>query len=97
MKIPKAKEKTKTDEVQYRYVIECKQPENSIIILDVAQDDIILNADGEMDCPLDTVLRKNNYTIDDLTKHQCDQAHFVRAAGSERIILRTISLNSEFY
>lgn len=73
----------------YQYNVECR---NQTVVLDIENSDLIYNADGEVDCPLDLVLRKNNYSFQDLMKWESDSVHFVETDGDCETILRTIPL-----
>lgn len=49
--------------------------------------DIITNADGELDCPLDTVLRKNGYSLNDLMSWETREICLVLVEeGIEKIV-----------
>ncbi|MBT2731038.1 hypothetical protein [Carnobacterium sp. ISL-102] len=66
---------------------------NQTIRLDVESSDVLVNADGMIDCPIDTVLRKNEYTFDDLNSWLAEEIHFVLIDNDDEQILRTIKLN----
>ena len=79
-----------TPEDQYLYIIKGTK-EN--IVLEIDPRDVILNADGELDCPLDVVLRKNNYTFNHLNEWDAREINFIRIHEDETKILGTISLD----
>ncbi|WP_156956000.1 hypothetical protein [Carnobacterium pleistocenium] len=66
---------------------------NQTIRLDVEINDVLINADGAIDCPIDTVLRKNNYTFDDLNSWSAKEIYFVIIKDDEEQILHTIHLD----
>ncbi|SFJ83193.1 hypothetical protein SAMN04488569_100122 [Marinilactibacillus piezotolerans] len=72
---------------KYKYVIECKSMQ---ITLTVDNNDIIHNADGDIDCPLETVLRKNHFTLYELKKWGLVSIHFVEIANEEETIRNQI-------
>lgn len=63
------------------------------IQLDVEESDVLVNADGVLDCPIDTVLRKNNYTFDDLNSWLAKEIQFIMIRNGVKQILHRISLN----
>lgn len=79
-----------TKAIQYRYIIECK---NKSVELEVEDRDVFRNADDEIDCPLDVVLRKNNYTFNDLMTWDAREILFVKIADGELTVINKVSLN----
>ncbi|OJF95331.1 hypothetical protein [Alkalibacterium sp. 20] len=79
-----------TSTIQYRYIIECK---DKTVELEVANQDVINNADDEIDCPLDVVLRKNNYDLSDLTSWNAREIRFVKVNDDEEYVLKKVLLN----
>lgn len=79
-----------THKVHYLYIVKGKK-EN--IALEVDDRDVIENADGDIDCPLDVVLRKNDFTFDHLNIWQATEIHFIRSNGNETETLHKISLD----
>lgn len=77
-------------QVAYQYVLKGRDGD---IVLDIDEKDIIQNADGELDCPLDTVLRKNNHSFSDLTEWQIQSIHFIERVNEEESVLQSIELN----
>lgn len=65
-------------------------------ILTVCQEDLIENADGQLDCPLEYVLRRNQLSMNDLNALSPERAIFVHQKGEKRTILNEISLNINF-
>ena len=63
------------------------------IQLDVEESDVLVNADGVLDCPIDTVLRKNNYTFDDLNSWLAKEIQFIMIKNDVEHIIHRISLN----
>ena len=63
------------------------------IQLDVEESDVLVNADGVLDCPIDTVLRKNNYTFDDLNSWLAKEIQFIMIKNDVKQVLHRISLN----
>ncbi|AGY82820.1 MULTISPECIES: hypothetical protein [Carnobacterium] len=63
------------------------------IQLDVEESDVLVNADGVLDCPIDTVLRKNNYTFDDLNSWLAKEIQFIMIKNDVEQIIHRISLN----
>ena len=74
----------------YLYVI---IGQHETVRLNVDNKDVILNADGILDCPFDTVLRKNQYTFEDLNTFLAREIQFIEVAGDKEEILQSISLD----
>lgn len=74
----------------YAYILEGK---NCCDTLLVDEEDLIENADGILDCPLDSVLRKNKLSLSDLNDMKTTKLLFVKLYENKTIILNTISLN----
>lgn len=79
--------------VEYAYIIEGKDAKN---ILTIANEDLIENADGILDCPLDGVLRRHNLSLTDLNSMGITRLSFVKIENKTTIILRNICLNVNF-
>ncbi|ALV22901.1 MAG: hypothetical protein RR548_02790 [Carnobacterium sp.] len=79
--------------VEYAYIIEGKDAKN---ILTIAKEDLIENADGVLDCPLDGVLRRHNLSLTDLNSMGITRLSFVKIVNKTTIILRNICLNVNF-
>jgi len=67
--------------VYYKYNVVCN---NKTVVLNVENTDLIYNADGEVDCPLDVVLRKNQYSFQDLMNWGSKYLHFVEIDGERK-------------
>lgn len=65
-------------------------------ILDIEKEDLIMNADDELDVPFDQVLRKHNLTLHDLYHLQIDELRFIRSKNDTSSVLRVIPLNINF-
>ena len=74
----------------YAYIIEGKDAKST---LNITEEDLIENADGIMDCPFDSVLRKHNLTLNDLNKMYVSKLTFVKFINETAITLKTIELN----
>lgn len=74
----------------YAYILEGKNICNT---LPVDEEDLIENADGILDCPLDGVLRKHKLSLSDLNEMKTTKLLFVKLEGKQTIILNTICLN----
>lgn len=79
-----------TPAIQYRYLIECK---DKTVELEVEDRDVLHNADDEIDCPLDVVLRKNNYSFNDLMSWDAREIRFVEVREDEERTLNSVPLN----
>lgn len=76
--------------VQYVYVLVKNDTE---IELEIDQEDFILNADDELDIPLEMILRKNHLTLNDLYTMNVQKLLFVRKDDGRSITLKQISLD----
>jgi hypothetical protein len=76
--------------IQYKYVVECK---DQSVSLEVDDRDVLRNADDEIDCPLDVVLRKNSYSFEDLMNWNAHSIIFIEVKGNEETVLNKVSLN----
>lgn len=74
----------------YQYNVKCRE---KTVVLDIEDTDLIYNADGEVDCPLDLVLRKNCYSFQDLMDWESQTVHFVEIDGDCEKILKRITLS----
>lgn len=79
-----------TPTIQYRYLIECKE---RTVELDVDDRDVLRNADDEIDCPLDVILRKNNYTFNDLMAWDAKEIRFVEVRDNKQRTLNKVLLD----
>ena len=76
--------------IEYRYIIECKE---KTVELEVDDRDVIQNADDEIDCPLDVVLRKNNYSFNDLMTWDAREIRFVKIKEEKLSVINRIPMN----
>ncbi|MBM6615382.1 hypothetical protein JTF06_10825 [Desemzia sp. RIT804] len=84
-------EKSEHDSAKkYSYVVKAK---DKIVHLKVDNADVLINADGEIDCPLDGVLRKNGYSIYDLLSWNTKEIDFIVLTNNVEQLIRTIPLN----
>ena len=74
----------------YAYILEGKNLCNT---LPVDEEDLIENADGILDCPLDGVLRKHKLSLSDLNTMKMTKLLFVKVEDKRTIVLNTICLN----
>lgn len=84
IKLPSLKQR------HYFYVV-IGRDKTTRLTIDTA--DVLINADGELDCPIDTVLRKNGYTFEDLNSWLAKEIQFIAVKEGSEEILRKISLN----
>lgn len=78
------------DTTQYEYVVECVDKQVHLL---VEARDVFHNADNEIDCPLDVVLRKNKYSFQDLMNWDAREVKFIQIVDGEETILNSVSLN----
>lgn len=76
--------------IQYKYIVECK---DQTVQLEVDDRDILRNADDEIDCPLDVVLRKNAYSFEDLMKWNAYEIQFIQIENNVETLLNRVSLD----
>lgn len=76
--------------VQYVFVLVKNDTE---IELKIDQEDFILNADDELDIPLEMILRKNHLTLHDLYTMNVQKLLFVRKDDGHSITLKQICLD----
>ncbi|EXJ23164.1 hypothetical protein ADIAL_1311 [Alkalibacterium sp. AK22] len=76
--------------VEYKYIIQCKE---QTIELEVDDRDVFYNADDEIDCPLDVVLRKNQYSLNDLMKWDARKVQFVKIIDTNVHVINSVHLN----
>ena len=81
---------TPTQSIQYKYIITCK---DRVVELEVDEQDVFYNADDELDCPLDVVLRKNAHSLNDLMAWNAREISFVQMTEEDFTVINTISLN----
>ncbi|WP_208560429.1 hypothetical protein [Marinilactibacillus kalidii] len=79
------------DALKYGYVVECK---DKTVHLSVEARDVFRNADDEIDCPLDVVLRKNDYSLQDLMSWDAREVRFIQFDDNHtEITLNSVCLN----
>lgn len=76
--------------IQYKYIIKCKERD---IELEVEDRDVFHNADDEIDCPLDVVLRKNDYSFNDLMSWDAREIQFVKLVDEDIQLINSVPLN----
>lgn len=76
--------------IQYKYIVECKE---RVVHLEVDQRDVLHNADDEIDCPLDVVLRKNSFSLQDLTHWDARKIRFIQIKDEIETTLNCVSLD----
>lgn len=79
-----------TQTIQYKYIIKCKERD---IELEVEDRDVFHNADDEIDCPLDVVLRKNDYSFNDLMSWDAREIQFVKLVDEDIQLINSVPLN----
>lgn len=72
----------------YRYIIEGP---GKLIVLKVEEEDTIVNADGEIDCPLESILRKNKLSRNDLLNWEIERIVFIEASEHNQRHIREIN------
>ena len=75
----------------YEYILEGKQINITLVIEDT---DIFLNADDEIDCPLETVLRKHSLTLKDLKMWDIQKVRFVEISDGTEKTLQVIEYSN---
>lgn len=73
----------------YAYIFEGN---GSLSTIEVEEDDLIENADGILDCPLDNLLRKHNISLYDLNELIPVQLSFVKMDDEKTIVLKKVCL-----
>lgn len=82
-----------TDNSQQKYYFYVIIGQHETIRLNVDNRDVIVNADGILDCPFDTVLRKNQYTFEHLNTILAREIQFIEVTGDKEAILQSIPLD----
>lgn len=75
---------------KYSYIVDCIDKQVHLL---VDARDVFYNADDEIDCPLDVVLRKNNYTLQDLMNWDAREIRFIQTIDGKETILNSFSLD----
>ena len=81
---------------KFFFLIEGNQ-KNILKQLDVDSSDVIENADGEVDCPLDRVLRKHQMGFNDLFAMDVNTIKFVLKTDSTETTLQSIPFTHLVY
>lgn len=76
-------------EKTYQYVLKGKEKDHTLA---VAEEDFLINADGEIDYPIEKVLRKHQLAFEDLAKMEIQTIQFIAREGDKRTVLHEISL-----
>lgn len=79
-----------TQTIQYKYIIRCKERD---VELNVEDRDVFYNADDEIDCPLDVVLRKNDYSFNDLMSWDAREIQFIKIVDESEELINSVPLN----
>ncbi|GEK92114.1 hypothetical protein [Alkalibacterium kapii] len=79
---------------RFIYVIETASESKELL---VREHEVIENADGEMDCPLDIILRRYNMTWEDLFQMQVKTVSFIQHGSDKRKVIHSISFEHLFY
>ncbi|WP_080146856.1 hypothetical protein [Marinilactibacillus piezotolerans] len=78
------------DTSTYEYVVECRE---KTVRLTVDVRDVFYNADDVLDCPLDVVLRKNDYTLQDLMSWDAREVRFIQVVNGKENVINSVILN----
>lgn len=76
---------------RFIYVIETATESRELLIED---NEILENADGEIDCPLDSVLSKYKLGLEDLFAMKVATVSLMEEACSDRKLIRSISFEN---
>lgn len=61
--------------------------EEKVITLTVDEKDIVLNADGELDCPFETTLRRNLITVEDIQEWRVEKIQLVQKTKNQETLI----------
>ncbi len=78
------------DTSTYEYVVECRE---KTVRLTVDVRDVFYNADDVLDCPLDVVLRKNDYTLQDLMSWDAREVRFIQVVNGKENVINSVIIN----
>lgn len=78
---------------KYAYIVKAK---DKSVWLKIEHEDVCINADGDLDCPVDRVLRKNGYSFYDLMSWTTKEIDFVAITEGVATTIRTIPFNVTF-
>lgn len=73
---------------KFIYVLESVSESKELCIEDF---EVLENADGEIDVPLDSVLKKHHMKLEDLFEMKVDKVLLIEKACSDRKLIRSIS------
>ncbi|MDN6193972.1 MAG: hypothetical protein L0J48_02655 [Alkalibacterium sp.] len=79
-----------------RFIYKISTPNESKELL-IREHELIKNADGELDCPLDLVLRRYNLNWDDLFKMQVSKVSLIKEDANETKVIRSISFKHLYH
>lgn len=79
---------------RFIYVIETPTESKE---LDIKETEMIENADGELDCPLDYVLSRYHLGLSDLFNMQVANVSLIEESLSKRKVIRSISFENLRY
>lgn len=60
---------------------------DKVRMMTINDNDVILNADGGSECPLESILRKNSITLDDLQKWKIESIKLVEMTNEDERVL----------
>lgn len=58
-----------------------------VITLTVDENDLVMNADGEIDCPMETTLRKNKITAENIDQWEIESVRLVEMTSEKEKVL----------
>lgn len=61
--------------------------EEKVITLTVDEKDIVLNADGELDCPFETTIRRNLITVEDIQEWRVEKIQLVQKTKNQETLI----------
>ncbi|MFO8069650.1 MAG: hypothetical protein R6U02_06760 [Alkalibacterium sp.] len=79
---------------RFIYVIDTPTESKELLI---REDELIENADGELDCPLDLILQRYHMEWDDLIKMKASTVSLMQEDLHERRMIRSISFENLYY
>lgn len=60
---------------------------DKIITLAIDDNDIVTNADGELDCPLETTMRRNNITVEKIRQWEIETFQLIAMTNDDEEVL----------
>jgi len=79
---------------RFMYVIETPTEKKELLVRD---NELIKNADGELDCPLDLILHRYHMEWDDLFQMKTATVSLMQEDFHERKTIRSISFENLYY